>query len=253
MNYENEGTRIITILDKNGTIKKFQVIDQINIDETNYIISLPYDKGFIEEKIAFIRELENDVFELVEDEETKNLINDHLTNITLNEELDFITFFSPDGEQIEYEIIDEVELDDNRYIVGVKKEDPLDSEDYTVFQIKGKNIDIVNDPEIIEDVMDAISENEFYDLDDSQITLKDGNNILDFNIIGKIEIYGKNYLISAPYDEIKSELVPILLENNKIVSYIKNHLISEDVSFLLNKITNYINKNRHKSRYFEDN
>ncbi|MFN8673234.1 MAG: DUF1292 domain-containing protein [Candidatus Sericytochromatia bacterium] len=254
MDYSNDDTaKIITIIDKKGNIKKFQIIDQISIDNKSYIVALPYNNGLLEEKIVFIYKNEDEEFDLVEDEEEKIKINEYLTNNNNSNDVDFITFITDKGEAIEYEILDEIEFKGKKYFLAIKKDEPIDSDDYTIFEMSDGYIKEVEDENLIEEIMDELSENEFYDLDDSQITLKDGNNILDFNIIGKIDIYGQNYLISAPYNEEEGELVAILLENNKIVSYIKNHLISEDVRFFLSKISDYLHKNQHKSKFFEEN
>lgn len=252
MNNNYGNSRIITLIDKKGNLRKFQVVDEVNIDGNIYIVALPYEQGFIEEKIVFIQK-NDESLEIVEDEEIKSKINEFLTNITVNGEIEYLTFINDSGEEVEYEIIDDVEIYDKKYLVAIEKDAPDDSEDYKVFEMDGKNITIIEDPELIEEIIESLSENEFYDLDDSQISLKDGNHILDFNIIGKVEIYGKHYLISTSYDQESEELVPILLENNKIVSYIKNHLISDDTKYFISKVQDYINKNQHKSHFFEDN
>lgn len=238
---EEEILEIVTLRDEKGISYRFQVIDEVEMDGNNYLITIPEGEDD-QEKLVVILD-DDDNLSIVYDEKILEKLQKHLEQLSIDEKIESITLLGNDGKRYEYHVVDRIELGGNVYILAVDIN--AKDDDYIVFQVKNNELIMIEDDEKLSELMDYFNQEDFSD-ESNIVTLEDENgNIFDFNIMGKLEIKGNEYLIAiSPKD--KNELIAISIDNFDI-NLVKDREIMNEINFYLNNLKNAMIHQPHSS------
>jgi uncharacterized protein YrzB (UPF0473 family) len=238
---EDEILEIVTLRDEMGKSYRFQVIDEVEMDGNNYLITIPEGEEDQEKLIVILDEEDN--LTIVYDEEILEQLQKHLEQLTIDEEIESITLLGNDGKRYEYHVVDRIELSGENYILAVDINGKDD--DYIVFQVKNNELVMVEDEEKLAQLLQYFNQEETFD-ENNVVTLEDENgNIFDFNIMGKLEIKGNEYLIAMSTGE-NNELIAISVDNFDM-NLVNDPNIMNEINYYLNNLKKAIKYQPHSS------
>jgi uncharacterized protein YrzB (UPF0473 family) len=238
---EDEILEIVTLRDETGKSYRFQVIDEIEMDGNNYLITIPEDEEDQEKLVVILDEEDN--LTIVYDEYILEKLQKQLEQLTIDEEIESITLLGNDGKRYEYQVVDRLELQGDVFVLAIDIHEK--DAGSIVFQVKNNELIMVEDEEKLADLMDYFNQDEESD-ESNIVTLEDEEgNIFDFNIMGKLEIKGNEYLIAmSPNDN--NELIAISVDNFDM-NLVKDKEIMNEINFYLNNLKNAIKHQPHSS------
>ncbi len=228
---EKRFLEIVTLTDSSGKTYSFQVIDEVKMKGHTYLITIP-EEGPENEKLIIIESKDNN-YSIVHDEQKLNELQKYLEQMTLDEDIESITLLGKDGKRYDYHVIDKVEKDGCSYLISLDINSFED--EYTIFLVKDNELLIVEDEDLIDDLIFEFEQKheleDIYSDKDMCITLEDDDgSLLELNIMGKLEIKGKEYLIASK--EENKEFIAISDTGNDI-KIIKDKAIMDEINFYL--------------------
>ncbi len=239
---DEEYLEIVTLTGDDGDSYSFQVIEEIELNNQTYLITIPEDNYDDQGELIIIKD-QDSLLTIVEDMQIIEQIQKILEDSTIdNEDIRSITLLGNDGKKYDYDVVERIFIDEKEYIFTVD----IDSSEnkFVIFEVKDLQLNMIEDGDLYIQLMDSFNNRQDYrfytsgyDYEETKITLQDENDhLVELNILGKLDIKGNNYLIGS---DVNNKLVAILI-NGEHITLIKDPAIVKEVDYYLHKIREVI-------------
>lgn len=238
---------VVSLTDDEGNTFQYHIIEEIEIDEKIYFIALPEDIEGKGESLVILEEINNSYI-IVKDSKIIEKLEKILEEIAIEENIESITLLNNDGTKNEYDVVDKVEFEGKKYIIAI---DISNNDQFVVFGVENNNLVLIDNDEFLAGIINLFNKKNlrnfsYIDLEDLKdksisITLEDNNgNPLDVTVLGKLEIKGREYLITlSPNGD--NEFVAVYIDNIEDSVVLKNET-SCSVNYYLKNLKSAINR-----------
>lgn len=184
-----EEMMVVTLSNEKGESFQFAVLQAFEFDGGNYLLAMPENS---QDQLVVI-ERQGDNLSLVRDEARLQQLQGYLDQLA--SEMQSVTLTDQEGNQYQYQIVHQLELDGQTYLLGLEAGNQ--ASELVAFRAKEDGIELVTEEALLQRIQDEMQSTPLPG-EALKITLETpAGEKHDFTIVGRLEIQGQEYLLAT--------------------------------------------------------